>query len=231
MAAILILYISYPYIYSFMYGSKDAQTGLADGTNEAPLLKMELFIALRTVALLALALFWFWMFHKYNVALFNTIEIFLGRVPAFIIGVYIGHLAFAKVRIPLPAVLAALICAAVFCYIFNPLSGWSWSKWWWRLLFPVGGVLAALVLSWLFALLSRFSAWGKSAARFLRFSGALSLELYISHVLLFWSGGLLPAVDGNLGIMAAYIIAAYVISWAVAKLIKWVPSRMHRAMG
>lgn len=89
----------------------------------------------------------------------------------------------------------------------------------------------ALLLSWLFAFLSRCSAWDKTVARFLRFSGALSLELYIAHVLLFWSGGLLPAIDGNLGIMAAYIVAAYVISWAVSKLIKWVPSRMHRAMG
>lgn len=111
--AILLLYISFPYIHSFIYepasGSDDA---VIDKRN--PEHRREWWIAFKTLALLVLALFWFWMFHKYNGALFDRLEILLGRVPAFIMGIYIGHLAYSKVRVP-PALAVLIVgCAVVY---------------------------------------------------------------------------------------------------------------------
>lgn len=200
-AAILMLYAAYPYIHAAIYG-------FGGGYSEKKLF-------FRTGTLCALLLFGFWMLHKYNLPLFRSMEIMAARVPTFCIGSYLGH--FVKERRMFGALTWPWVIAASVAYIAYAVMAFSWVEghfWWWRVTMIPGGVIGALLICRLFSLLDGVFA-AKPVMAFFCLTGEFSLELYVTHIMCFWSHGLLPPIEGGVPIA----LGLSCLSWLTAFLV------------
>ncbi len=207
-AAILLLYASYPYIHAAIYG-----TGSSLGEKR---------ILIRTVTLCFSVLICFWMLHKYNLALFANVEIMVARIPTFCIGSYFGHAV--KDNRSLSAFSCALMAMTGMAYLVYVMFAFNWVErnfWWWRITMIPGGVIGAYLICRVFAAVDGMRFMARITA-FFCLTGSFSLELYVAHVMFFWSRGLLPTIGGNVAIalalsccswFAAYLANRSLYSW------------------
>ena len=199
-AAILMLYAAYPYIHAAIYG-------VGGGYSEKRMFS-------RTVILCITVLFGFWMLHKYNLPLFRNIEIMVARIPTFCIGAYLGH--FVKERKAFG--FSAWLCAAVVsvAYLAYTLLAFPWVEshcWWWRVTMIPGGVIGSILVCGMFGVLDE-RRFAKPIIAFFCMTGGFTLELYVAHIMCFWSRGLLPPIANSI----ATALALGCLSWIIAYL-------------
>lgn len=196
--AIVLLYLAYPYIHFFIYGEEPS------GSRGEP----ELLI--RTTVLVLGVLIYVWMTHKYDLRLYEKMDLFMGRPIAFILGCYVGHLSFCAVKLPWLVGPACLVGYFFFATLGMDVVRTLWEAW---CIMPLGGILASFGFAWLFDLLSGSAALDKVLLKPLRFLGQISLELYIAHVLIFFSG-LFLQINGNVAVALLYAAVSIPIAYA-----------------
>lgn len=154
---IMLCYFIYPFIYVIVYKSE----------NDRKLKGIVIFF-----------LFLIFPFAIMNKApeMYSKIEIAITRIPVFVIGSFVGKLCYDKKKIHSLLCLigsAGGVLFSIYFFYMNPFSG-IYTRYFymfgifWLLAFAV--ILYILDLGWL--------------NTFLRFFGNISLELYISHILL-----------------------------------------------
>lgn len=168
----------------------------------------------RTVILCITVLFGFWMLHKYNLPLFRNIEIMVARIPTFCIGAYLGH--FVKERKAFG--FSAWLCAAVVsvAYLAYTLLAFPWVEshcWWWRVTMIPGGVIGSILVCGMFGVLDE-RRFAKPIIAFFCMTGGFTLELYVAHIMCFWSRGLLPPIANSI----ATALGLGCLSWIIAYL-------------
>lgn len=199
-AAILMLYAAYPYIHAVIYG-------IEEGYSERHMLS-------RTIMLCVSVLFSFWMLHKYNPSLFKNIEIMVARIPTFCIGAYLGHFVKERKVFGSSAWLCVMIASAVYSiYAVLALHRVEHSYWWWRVTMIPGGVIGSLLVCGMFSLLDGI-CFVKPIMAFFRMTGGFSLELYVAHIMCFWSRGLIPPIGDSV----ATSLVLSCLSWVIAYL-------------
>ena len=198
-AAILMLYAAYPYIHAAIYG--------IGGYSERRILS-------RTIILCISVLFGFWMLHKYNLSLFGNIEIMAARIPTFCIGAYLGHLVKEHKTFGSSAWLCfAVVSVAYLAYAVLAFHWVERNYWWWRVTMMPGGVIGSFLVCGMFCLLDRLR-FIRPVAAFFCMTGGFSLELYVAHIMCFWSRGLLPPIGDSV----ATALALSCLSWVIAYL-------------
>lgn len=162
---IIFCYLAYPLIYSCMIEGRSHFSR----------------ITIHVVAIIWFML-GFWFMHKYNQNLFNTAEIWVGRMPAFLSGCAVGPYVYKEERIPPTLAILMLLIPTVYFGLYSSLFG---AMWWHRVTNSLMGVLLAIYFSMLLRFIGRLeSLVGKAVFRSLQSFGDISLELYLSHILI-----------------------------------------------
>lgn len=194
-SAIFLFYIIYPYIYGFLFKAKFS--------NEF----VRLLILLAVVCGVTLAVMY--IYPDY----YSKVEIALTRLPVFIIGCYFGKLVYEKKTAPKYMYIVCLVVAVLSLVVlhFNVLSG-VWKRWF----YLVGGIPMTFVLIWVLNLLH-----SKPLNKFFAFFGGISLNLYVSHVVVIRVYKLLPFGDTK----RLYI---YLLLLAVSVFVGWLAELLIR---
>ena len=203
-SAIFLFYVIYPYIYGFLFKAKFL--------NEA----FRLVVLLAVVALVTLAVMY--VYPDY----YSKIEIALTRLPVFIIGSYCGKLVYERKTLPRYVyILCAILVLISFVVLsMNLLSG-PYKRWF----YMVGGIPLTLVLPGILNLLRC-----KPINKFLAFFGSISLNLYVSHVVVIRVYKLLPFGDvRRLSIYLILLLISILIGWITELLIKQITKKKVKA--
>lgn len=155
---IFICYFLYPYVYTYLFESKSAN------------IWVRLSLLLGVVAILTLAL------QEGNPAVYRKWEIALTRFPVFFLGCFAGKFIYEKKTLPgwsygILFLIAAMGAYTTYQNVFHgALNRWSY-------------MLIGLPVMFLFIGLLKFLQWDW-VRRFFAFFGKISLNLYVSHVLM-----------------------------------------------
>lgn len=186
-AFILVCYLIYPYIYSYLLESKFLNS----------ILRLVLLLAM--TALLTLVI-------RANYPdIYSNIEIGLTRFPVFFIGCYVGKLVYDKKTLPWYSyiICLALVVFAIAVLELNVLSG-VWQRWF----YMVGGIPLTFVIVWILNFLKC-----KPLNKFFAFFGTISLNLYVSHIMLIRVYRMTPFADHK---SILHYIVILILSVAVA---------------
>lgn len=203
-SAIFLFYVIYPYIYGFLFKAKFF--------NET----LRLVVLLAVAALVTLAVMY--VYPDY----YSKIEIALTRLPVFIIGSYFGKLVYERKTLPryIYILCAILILISFVVLSMNLLSG-PYKRWF----YMVGGIPLTLVLPGILNLLRC-----KPINKFLAFFGSISLNLYVSHVVVIRVYKLLPFGDvRRLSIYLILLLISILIGWIAELLIKQITKKKVKA--
>lgn len=168
-AFILVCYLIYPYIYGFLFESKFSNS----------FVRFLCLIAM--TALLTLTL------RATYPATYKLIEIAFTRFIVFFIGCYLGKLVYEKKTLPW---YTNLICLALVIFTLLVLERNVLSNVWRRWFYMVGGIPLTFVITWVLNILN----W-KWLNKFCAFFGTISLNLYISHIMVIHGYKLTPFYD------------------------------------
>lgn len=199
-SAIFLFYAVYPYIYGFLFKAKFL--------NEFA----RLLILLSVVALVTISLMYIYP------AYYSKIEIALTRLPVFVIGSYFGKLVYEKKTLPKYTYLisAALIILSFIVLNMGILSG-PFKRWF----YMVGGIPLTLLIPGILNILKC-----KPINKFFAFFGSISLNLYVSHVVVIRVYKLLPF--GSVKRLYIYIILlaiSVLVGWLAELLIKQITNK------
>ncbi len=158
-SCILVCYLIYPFIYSYLFDNNFLKT---------PFLR--LLVLLAVTAILTLT------FRATYPQYYANIEIALTRFPVFFIGCYFGKLVYEKRTFTW---YANLICLLLVVFAFIVLGQYVLGDVWLRWFYLVGGIPLTFVIVWLLNLLKC-----KPLNKFFAFLGSISLNLYISHIMI-----------------------------------------------
>ncbi len=205
-AAILIMYLLYPYIYHFLFDAKHS------------FVRLLILLAVSYLIIFALA--------QVAPEFYDRAEIALTRFPVFFIGCWAGKFVYEKREVH-PAWFILVVVAAVFAVGYK-MSEQIPSIFVMRVDYLVGGISLAFLLGGIFhglSLLHRKTHKSVLAA-FFGFFGAFSLELYLSHMMCNRVYCLIVpgAADGLIGgyylMLLCSIIIAYVVYRATTPLVR-----------
>ncbi len=207
LALLLVAYLLYPYLYSFMYEGRGS-------------------VALRAALLEFLTVGVILMIYHLTPAYYGMIEIALTRFPVFVLGAAFGRVVYEGRRIPGRPwlLLGLLLVAAVSFWVLNEYlpNGAMLER---RLFNLVPGVTLVLLFSQLF---------GKTRGlvnRIFAFFGNMSVELYLLHLM---GRRLLPTTgfyDQSKHLhYFAMLGAAVVLAWVLSKLDKAIAGRVSRLL-
>ncbi len=198
-ACILVCYVVYPYIYGFLFESK-----FLNG-----FLRLAILVAM--TALLTLLV-------KSNYPeIYSNIEIGLTRFPVFFIGCFFGKLVYDKKTLPW---FFYLICLALVIGTFVVLELEVFKGVWRRWFYMVGGIPLTFVIVWILNLLKC-----KPLNKFFAFFGTISLNLYVSHIMVIHIYKLTPFVESKrllhyLVLMVIAVAIAYVAELLIRLITK-----------
>ena len=203
-SAIFLFYALYPYIYGFLFESKFF--------NEI----VRLIILLAIIALVTLSISY--IYPDY----FSKIEIALTRFPVFIIGSYFGKLVYEKKSLPRYVyILSALLIVISFVILSMNLLKTPYKRWF----YMVGGIPLTLVIPGLLNLINL-----KPLNKFFAFFGSISLNLYISHVVVIRVYKLLPFGDEKrLYIYLILLAISVLVGWVAELLVKEITKKKVKA--
>lgn len=194
-SAIFLFYLIYPYIYGFLFKSKFL--------NEF----VRLILLLAMVAVITLSVCY--IYPDY----FAKIEIALTRLPVFIIGCYFGKLVYEKKSVSKYFYLLCLVLTvtAISLLQLGVFSG-VWKRWF----YMVGGIPMIFLIVWVLNFIN-----SKPLNKFLAFFGSISLNLYVSHVVVIRIYKLLPFSDiRRVCIYLILIAVSVLVGWLAELLIK-----------
>ncbi|MBE6824034.1 MAG: acyltransferase [Ruminococcaceae bacterium] len=198
-ACILVCYLIYPYIYSYLFNSKFLNSFL------------RLVILLAMTALLTLVL------RSTYPETYKNIEIALTRFPVFFIGCYFGKFVYEKKSLPkyFYAICFALV---IFAFVILELKVFSgvWRRWF----YMVGGIPLTFVIIWVLNFLKC-----KPLNKFFAFFGTISLNLYVSHIMVIKVYQMSPFVEHKrllhyLVLMVIFVVIAYLAELLINLIIK-----------
>lgn len=192
-SAIFLFYLIYPYIYGFLFKAKLF--------NEFT----RLLVLLAVVAVVTLSVCY--IYPEY----FAKIEIALTRLPVFIIGCYFGKLVYEKKTVSKYFYLLCLVLAVTALGLLNlgVFTG-VWKRWF----YLVGGIPMTFLIIWVLNLLNL-----KWINKFFAFFGGISLNLYVSHVVVIRVYKLLPFGDTRSVPVYLILIAVSVLVGCLAELL------------
>ncbi len=199
-SAIFLFYVIYPYIYGFLFKAKFL--------NEIS----RLLILLAVVALVTISLMY--IYPDY----YSKIEIALTRLPVFIIGSYFGKLVYEKKSLPGYVYIICVVLILTSFVVLNlaVLSG-PFKRWF----YMVGGIPLTLVLPGILNVLRC-----KPINKFFSFFGGISLNLYVSHVVVIRVYKLLPFGDvKRLYIYLILLAISILVGWLAELLIKQITKK------
>lgn len=203
---IVLMYLLFPYIYAFIYGSERGERAALG----------------RTIVLMVLASIVYWLSHKFALSWFSLVSGALARVPIFILGCYFGHFAQENRTITWGGTALLALLSTLWwgiCYGVAIPGG----LWWWSLLFSSFGgfVFAAVFVAMLSVLDQIVPKTGLIVRRCLRVMGACSLELYCTHLIVFYgSTHLLPKMGSSLPQCVFYFFVAFLWSWLCIRVLE-----------
>lgn len=195
---IALLYLLYPYIYSFLFKNKSDKT-----------------LWIRGLILLILSYLIVICISKANISYYDLVEIALTRIPVFILGCILGKATYEKKRVNIFLMILIILSVIPF---FIAVSSGKLAKYQVRFLYLVGGVALAYLFALIFHIINKLCKNHKSLIiKFFSFFGAFSLELYISHIMInqvfrmtkyYIEGDLL----GYALVMGSSIMVAFIVS-------------------
>ncbi|MBR2590703.1 MAG: acyltransferase [Clostridia bacterium] len=147
-------------------------------------------------------------------SLYENIEVMLTRIPAFLIGVYLGEMAYNKRAVKLPFWLISILGGAAFLYIsiMRNVTDAVFSAYIVRYSETIYALLVMMVLS---IVLEAIHSDGFS--KICAFFGSMSLELYLVHVSLRTIMNLLGLPVENIIYYAVMVVVAVGISFVLQK--------------
>lgn len=199
-SCILVCYLIYPYIHSYLFESKFLNAYL------------RLLILLTITVLITLSL------SSIYPEVFDRIEIALTRLPVFFIGCFFGKLVYEKKILPWYSnlICVALVLITFFILHFGVLSG-AWRRW----ANLVVGIPLTYLFVWMFNIL-KF----KKLNRFFAFFGTISLNLYISHIIIFIILRVnVPTEDRTILQFVIVVLASIAVAYLAELLIKLITKK------
>lgn len=196
-ALIFVCYLFYPYLYEYLYNAKFANAWIRLG------------ILLVIVCGLTLCM------ETAYPGKYDRIEIALTRIPSFVLGTFAGKYVYEKKTASGWWYVGALISfLGTFVVLKMHLLSGSWERW----LYIFAGIPVILLLVWFFHVCSW--SWVR---KFFAFFGNISLELYVSHILVLRLYRMTPFYQHcRLAHYAVILGISILIAYLAGKLIAWI---------
>lgn len=193
---IFVMYILFPYLYQLLRGNNG---------------KRKLNLVLVLVIWVAIC----YLLITLNFKIFMNIEIFMFRIPIFILGIYFGKAIMDNRKLSLfDLVLLCVIAVLKFVFIHDsivPIKGRIIASFW---MFPV----IFLCIIFIKTVIIRI----KWLDQFIKFTGSISLELYIIHVSL---REIFNAYGFSMAILWHYLVMVC-LTYVLAILLKMTQDRV-----
>ena len=199
---ILLLYVLYPYFYSIIFGGKKE------------------YAWLRTLLLMAAVVLLNMAFQEATDLVYGRYEIALTRIPVFVAGAFFGKYVFEGKKLPgLIYIAAALVIACGIWLQYGGMIRGTSGRYWASFMGVSVMILLELVLRTV-----RF-AW---LHKFLAFFGEMSLELYLSHILMIHLYRRTPfGEEKRLLEYLVILILAVAVAWIAKKICDRISVRLQ----
>lgn len=196
-ALIFVCYLFYPYLYEYLYKAKFA----------TPWIRLGILLVILCGMILCM--------EAAYPKRFGRIEIALTRIPSFVLGAFAGKYVYEKKTISGWWYVGALVSfLGTFGVLQMHLLDGSWGRW----IYMFAGIPVILLLVGLFHICS----WGW-LRKFFAFFGNISLELYISHVMVIRVYRETPFYQHcRLAHYAVILVISTLIAWVASELITWI---------
>lgn len=206
---ILVMYVLYPYFYGFIF-AKDANP------------------VVRTAILCAFFVLLEWSCKYWNPELYELVEVALPRIPAFLLGCLAGKYVYEKRTISILWIIAALVFVPIFVHVASQRTMEQFQL---RHYYLLGGVAITLSAAFICRLLEdHLPAIFARIRRPFDFCGNISLELYVSHILIIQAIKFLPFYQrGDLLCPLAAILVSFPIAWITAKSLEPLQKRLAKS--
>lgn len=198
-ACIFICYLLYPYVYAYLFESKFVNSWI------------RLLLLLGVVAILTLSL------QNGYPEIYNKLEIAVTRFPVFLIGCFAGKFVYEKKTLPGWSYgVFLLLDVIVVCVLQMDVLSGAWHRWF----YMIGGISVTFTVILFFQLLK----W-KPTQSFFSFFGKISLNLYVSHILMIRLYEMTPFFENK---NLLHYLVILVISVVIAWLAELVITRLQR---
>ena len=206
---ILILYMVYPYLFCCFFGRDGKESHLG-----------------RFLVTLGLIYAFVILFSATNHDLYDMLNAAITRVPAFVVGAWMGKFVYESRQIGRGWIAAVIAAVPAYLGIMFLRTAVTMPKLilngpYTRFFFLFG----AIALCFLIALIcevfdKRLDMRKRPIYRFLAWTGTFSLELYLTHMMLGSVMHTLPFYSkGDLPLYLAMVACAFILAWAVKKLL------------
>lgn len=194
---IVFMYLAAPYLYSCIYRDDDERR-----------------IAARAFALAVGSVLLYWLAHKYALDLFSNVEIGLARVHLFLAGLYVGHHVKAGRSLSSRGMMLFVGASLLWDVAYYAFVR-SWGVWWGRFAFSFGGIVWCAIMASCFQVIECLAPKIMKCLRGgLAAIGSCSLELYCTHLVLFYGSiECLPRLGTGYGQLFIYVTIA--IAWSL----------------
>ena len=197
-SAILLFYLLFPFVCKWIYKVSEERK-----------------IFIRALVLFVVSAFLIFCFRQVHANLYYMVEIGLTRLPVFIIGVYMGHLVYENKSINKHWLIPA--CAVAVCGLLILRAGILHNIWR-RYFYMIPAIMIMFLVVWFFDTVK--VEWVHAPFVFL---GKISLNLYLSHILIINLYKLLPIARSPRllhygGILIISILFAWLMDFPIRKL-------------
>lgn len=214
---ILLLYVIYPYLFTFFFGRDGTETRIG-----------------RFIVTLCLVYAFVILFRYANPELFKMVEIALARIPAFIVGAWMGKFVYASKRVGagwIAVCVAALLIFFGFMALkdIDALPSFVTDGPYVRFFMLVGAISLCFCIALVCEAFDKhLDVKKRPLYRFLAWTGTFSLELYLTHMMLGSVMHMLPFYEkGDLPLYLIMAVVAFVLAWAVGKLVGKLSARLR----
>lgn len=193
-ACIFICYLLYPYVYAFLFESKFANGWI------------------RLLCLVGATVFLTLVLQEAYPNAFRNMEIALSRFPVFFVGCFAGKFVYEKKTLPgWTYIICLFMDVLVFCVLQLQLVSGVWVRW----VSLFGGVSMTFTIILILNILKC-----KPIRKFLAFLGTISLNLYVSHILMISLYKLTPFYEHKrLFHYLIVLVISILVAWIAEKII------------
>lgn len=200
-STILLFYLLYPYIYKFIYAKKD---------NKSIIIKGAILMVIAYLSIISFA--------HVNPTSFRIVEIGITRLPSFILGCILGKFVYDKRQLSKLWLIPMILLCILFYVMLQQGVFHGYHQ---RLFYLVGGISLTYICSYVFWLLDRY--FNKDIiSRAFAFLGNISLELYVTHIIVLQIYRVTPLYKGvgHISVYMIIIVISIIVAYLASKPIE-----------
>ena len=211
-STILVFYLFYPYIYRFLFKKDD---------DKSPIIRALILMLIAYISIISFA--------ETSPETYGLIEIGLTRLPTFILGCMLGKYVYENKKISKNWLILMIVLAILWISVLGLLELHNYYL---RFFYLIGGISLTFIVSYIFMLLSEAKI-GLKINNFFAFFGKISIELYVSHIIVIQIYKMTPfyKVGGvHIETYIVLLLIAILVAYLASKIINSIKGKLNKCL-